>query len=402
MPASENTTRSERDVPVLLCYGFRPFFLLAGIVAIVPVIAVAWLFAGGDIPFAGSNPYAWHAHEMLFGFVSAAIAGFLLTAVPSWTGTKPLSGLPLLGLVILWVLGRAAALPLPDPLAALLVLPALAFFPALAAAIAVPLIKSGNKRNLPFIVFLALLFLADAALQMERLGWLTPVPFNATLLGINTVMLMIVIVGGRIVPAFTRSALAQLRRPVPVAPAPWLDVTAVFAAAAVVVADLLAPTSRTAGILAAATAALLAARLARWYGWRTLRVPLLWVLHVGYAWLVVALALKASWLLGGAVWAINWMHALTAGAFATMILAVTTRAALGHTGRPLVASRATALAYLMVTAAAALRVWGPPLSPTLSHLMIGASALLWTSAFSIYLFRYAPMLARPRVDGRPG
>jgi uncharacterized protein involved in response to NO len=401
MPANE-VTRPERHVAVLLRYGFRPFFLLAGIAAIVPVVVVAWVFAGGNIPFTGWNPFAWHAHELLFGFLSAAIAGFLLTAVPSWTGTKPVSGLPLLGLVILWVLGRAAALPLPDPLAVLLVLPALAFFPALAAAIAVPLIKSGKQRNLPFIVFLALLFLADAALQMERLGWLTPVPFDATRLGINTVMLMVVIVGGRIVPAFTRSALAQMGRPAPIEPAPWLDVTAVLAAAAIVVADLIAPAGQASGILAAVTAVLLAARLARWYGWRTLRVPLLWVLHVGYGWLVVALALKASWLLGGAVWGINWMHALTAGAFATMILAVTTRAALGHTGRPLVASHTTTLAYLLVTAAAVLRVWGSPLLPTYSQLMVGLAALLWTAAFSIYLFHYAPMLTRPRVDGRPG
>ncbi len=402
MNSHENRMNFERRLPVVLSYGFRPFFLLAGIAAIVPVVTVAWLVAGGGIPVAGFNPFAWHAREMLFGFVSAAIAGFLLTAVPGWTGTRAVSGLPLLALVILWTLGRAANLPLPDPLVTLFAVPALAFFPALAIAIAIPLIRSGKQRNLPFIVFLALLFVADATLQLERLGWLTSVPFDATLLGINTVMLILVIVAGRVVPSFTRNALAQTQRPAPITLAPRLDLAAALAAAAIIVTDLLAPQSRAAGLLAAVTAALLAVRLARWYGWRTVRVPLVWVLHLGHAWLVVALALKASWLLGSAIWAINWLHALTAGAFATMIVAVTTRAALGHTGRPLVPPRLTTLVYLMVSAAAALRVWGPPLWPMYNHLIIGASAALWTAAFAIYLYLYAPILTRPRVDGRPG
>jgi uncharacterized protein involved in response to NO len=143
-------------------------------------------------------------------------------------------------------------------------------------------------------------------------------------------------------------------------------------------------------------------RLARWHGWRTIDVPLLWVLHLGYAWLVIGLALKALWILAGVPWAMNWMHALTAGAFGTMILAVMTRATLGHTGRPLSASKLTTAAYLLVTAAVALRVLGVPLAGAHYWQTLSLALLLWASAYTLFLAVYAPMLVRPRADGRPG
>lgn len=386
----------------LLAYGFRPFFLLAGVWAVVPMTAVPWALAGHGWPAGATSPFLWHGHEMLLGFVTAAIAGFLLTAVPSWTGGRPVSGAGLAGLVALWLAARLFSAPLAQPPGAVGQVLALAFLPVLAVTVAVPLARAGNVRNLPLLGALALLFAADVAFQGPRFGWFRAPPFDPLRLALNTVLLLVAVIGGRIVPAFTRNALRQLGRAAPVRSLAALDRAAIAAVAAVLVGDLLAQGSTAAALLAGLAAALLACRLALWAGWRTLDTPLLWVLHLGYAWAVVGLSLKSLWLLGGFAWAAQWMHALTAGAFGTMILAVTTRAALGHTGRALVASRATAAAYLLVTAAAALRVWGPWLAPGLLRDVLMAASFAWIAAFGTYLIVFVPVLARPRADGRPG
>jgi uncharacterized protein involved in response to NO len=395
------------DAPVrarftVLCYGFRPFFLLAGLAAIMTMAVLWWSLATGDWAAGSGTPFAWHGHEMLFGFVAAAIAGFLLTAVPSWTGTKAVAGWPLAGLVLIWAAGRVAWAPLPFTPPAIVPAAGLGFFPVLALLVATPLVRSRNYRNLPFLLFLALLFAADWALYARRFEWSAVPPVDGVRLAINGVMLLVVIVGGRIVPAFTRNAMRQMNRACAITPAPRLDAACIAAALAVLLIDLAAPHGAWSGAVAGVTAVLLAARLIRWQGWRVLDVPLLWVLHAGYAWLALALALKAAWLLAGAPWAVNWMHALTAGAFGTMILGVTTRATLGHTARPLEASRLTTAAYVLVTLAAVLRVFGPPLVPALFLPVLWASMLLWITAFALFIVVYGPMLVRPRADGKPG
>lgn len=382
---------------VLLDYGFRPFFLLAGLWAIVPMAVLLGSVSTGAWP-AGAIPlFTWHGHEMIFGFVAAAIAGFLLTAVPSWTGTQRVTGYPLMGLAALWVLGRIAPMPLPEPAAMPIRLLALAFFPALALMLAAPLVRSRNVRNLPFLVFLGLLFLADLLFYGTHAGWFAAPPFDPLRLAVNTVLLMVVIVGGRIVPAFTRNTLHAMQRPVPYS-LPWVHALAIVTAASVLVGDLVAQDSVGSGVLAGLAAVLLGICLSTWQGWRTLDIPLLWVLHAGFAWLIVGLALKAAWLLGGYGWAMNWMHALTAGTFGTMILGVTTRAALGHTGRPLVAPRPIVPAYLLVTAAAVLRVWGTWLVPDRYWQVLTLSVVLWIAAFAAFVLVYTPILLRPRVD----
>ncbi len=387
---------------VLFAYGFRPFFLLAGIWAVVPLATVAWFLHSGTWPADDIALFAWHGHEMIFGFAAAAICGFLLTAVPSWTGTPRVSGMPLAGLVALWIFGRIESFPLAassQPVAELL---AMGLFPALAAVVGIPLVRARNYRNLPFLAFLGALFLADLMFQAPRFDWIEHAPFDALRFGVNVVLLMVVVVGGRIVPAFTRNTLISMGRSAPIASRAWLDRSAIAAAVTVVLADTFAPATQLAGAVAAVAALLLALRLSGWSGRRALDVPLLWVLHLGYAWLVLGLALKALWLLGGFGWAANWLHAITTGAFGTMILGVMTRATLGHTGRNLAISKPIVVAYLLVSLAAALRIWGPWLEPERYWPMLALAVVAWIGAYAIFLLLFGPILLARRVDGRPG
>jgi uncharacterized protein involved in response to NO len=213
---------------------------------------------------------------------------------------------------------------------------------------------------------------------------------------------MIAVVGGRITPAFTRNALAAMRRDVAIRSHPTVDRAAILAVVAVLIGDVLAIDSPVTGWLASIASGLLLLRLARWGGLRALDIPLLWILHLGALWLVFAFALKGLWLLGGFSWAMNWMHAFTAGAFGTMILAVMTRVALGHTGRSLEVSWAVVVSYALVSAAALTRVFGPWLAPNSYTWVLAASIAAWVAAFLIFLARYAPILFMPRIDGRAG
>jgi uncharacterized protein involved in response to NO len=267
----------------------------------------------------------------------------------------------------------------------------------LAGVLAVPLVRTHNYRNLQFLLMLALLTAANVLFLGVQLGWLAPAAFDPLRFAANLVLLMIVVVGGRIIPAFTRNALLKRGLRCTFTPQPWLDRASVTAVAAVIVADVVRPDTALAGGLAALAAVLLAARASRWHAHRTLRTPIVWVLHAGFAWLYVALALKAVWLLVHAPWAANWLHALTAGAFGTMTLAVMTRVALGHTGRELVVARVIVAAYALVIAGAALRVVAPALSAYYLQ-VLAAAGLSWAAAFAMFLVVYAPILVTPRPD----
>ncbi len=382
----------------LFSYGFRPFFLLAAAWAALTVLTLLGGITLGAWPSEALPLARWHGHEMLFGFVAATIAGFLLTAVPAWTGARPVSGLPLVALTILWLVGRVAMSPLPGVQGTPWLLLDAAFFPALAIVLAVPLVRTRNYRNLQFLLMLALLASGDVLFVSAQLGWISPPPFDPLRFAANLVLLLITVVGGRIIPAFTRNALLKSGARCAFAPLPWLDRASIAAVAAVVVADIVRPDSALAGGLAALAAALLTARVTRWHGHRTLTMPIVWVLHAGFGWLCVALALKAVWLLAHAPWAADWLHALTAGAFGTMTLGVMTRVALGHTGRELVVARPIAAAYVLVIGGAALRVVGPTALPAYYAQVLGAAGVLWSAAFAIFLVIYAPMLVAPRPD----
>ncbi|WP_448203092.1 NnrS family protein [Azospirillum sp. sgz302134] len=391
-----------RPTPLIFAYGFRPFFLLSGVAAFALLAGWIAVLVTGVWPDEAIPASSWHAHEMLFAFVSAAVAGFLLTAVPSWTGTKALSGSPLAVLVGLWLAGRVAVLPftgVPLPVAAAI---DLAFFPALGLALAKPLVAAGKLRNTAFLGLLALMTGANLLFHLEWLGLAEDGVQQGELLAIGVVLMMVAVIGGRIVPAFTRNALRAQGIDASVDSLPWLERVALVSTLAMIAADLALPDSVLAGLLALVAAVAHAVRLSRWQPMKTLGQPILWVLHLGYAWVPVALACKAAHLLGGVLADSAWIHALTAGAFSTMILAVMTRATLGHTGRPLVAARPTVAAYLLLTAAAALRVLAPELPGDLSWHALEAAGAAWIAAFALYLWVYAPILLAPRADGRPG
>src|SRR5579883_74838 len=385
----------------LLRYGFRPFFLGAGLAAALLIPWWAASYACG-VPLGTSwPPTLWHAHEMLFGFIGAAVAGFLLTAVPSWTGARGFAGAPLALVSGLWLLARiAVATSRLWPLAAVATLD-LAFLPAIAVLVLPPLLRARN-RNAPLLAVLAALWAADIAFYRGLYHRNDGESLHALIVGIDIVLLLITVIGGRIIPAFTATALKQRGTVGSVRVWPGITQVAVAAMIALALSDLLVPDGMIGGVIAAIAAAAQAMRLAQWQTLRTLRQPIVWVLHLAYVWLPIGLGLKAAALLTGAAAAAFWLHALTIGAVATMIVAVMTRASLGNTGRPLVVDPLIALAYLLLTAAALVRVFGLAVLRIAYPEVILAAALLWTAAFVLFIWIYAPMLLAARVDGRPG
>lgn len=400
MTALPATLRSIRP-PLLVAYGFRPFFLLAGLAGFGLLAGWLGILAHGTWPPGPVAPAAWHAHEMLFAFVAAAVAGFLLTAVPSWTGTQPRHGWPLAGLVGLWLAGRLVLLPgmtVPPAVAAVV---DLAFLPALAVALAGPLVRAGKARNTAFVGLLAVLTGANLLFHLDWLGLVDGGAAAGERLAIGTVLMMVAVVGGRIVPNFTRNALNARGITAPVVTTPWVERAALGATAALLPLDLLLPDAALTGAVALAAGVAHGLRLAGWQGLRTLDQPIVWVLHAAYAWVPVGLLLKAATLLGADVSASAATHALTAGAFSAMILAVMTRATLGHTGRRLEVARPIAAAYGLILLAGALRVMAA-LVPEVGEPLLHGAGTAWLLAFGLYLWVYAPMLLSPRVDGRPG
>lgn len=382
-----------RAMPPILHYGFRPFFFLAALHAGLAVPAWLAAYLGG---FAIGGPFGglhWHAHEMLFGYLAAVVAGFVLTAIPNWTGRLPLSGLPLAALVGLWLAGRAACLLLPDPWLAMAV--DLAFPTALAAAIWREVLAGRNWKNAPVALMITLLGVANAADHLASTGIVDHDLGQHLALAVSAGL--IALIGGRIVPSFTRNWLARDRAASLPAPFGRLDRAALAATAAALAGWVVLPGTAAVGVLLCAAGALLALRLSRWRGLATVREPILLVLHLGYGWLAAALAgLGLATLLPGAVPASAAVHALTAGAVGTMTLAVMTRASLGHTGRAIVADRFVVAMYGMVSAGALLRVAAPFAGDAYLPVLAGGGAL-WAGAFLLFAIRYAPILWSKRA-----
>ena len=382
-------------------YGFRPFFLAAGLYAVVAVAAWAFVLRAGAAPFGALAPMLWHGHEMLYGFIGAAIGGFLLTAVPSWTATRGFAGAPLMLLAALWLAGRiafAAAGLLPFAAIAAL---ELAYLPVLAFLIGRSLLRARN-RNFPMLVIVAVLWGIDAAFLRAAAAGNVGAADLALRAGIGLVLLLVTIIGGRIVPAFTANALRSRGKTADIRSWKPVEAAAIGAMALAVIVDAALPLSAWAGAVAAVAAVAQAVRLSGWRSLRTLDDPIVWVLHAAYAWLPLGLALKAVNHFAGAAWTAHWLHALTIGAAATMILAVMTRASLGHTGRPLAVGRSIALAYGLLLLAALLRVFGPSLLPVSYLGTVEAAALAWIAGYGIFVVVYAPILTLERADGKPG
>lgn len=388
--------RMAESLPILRG-GFRPFFLGSAAWAIGSLaIWLAIFFGLASPPFSG-DPLAWHRHEMLFGFVGAAIAGFSLTAVPNWTGRLPIAGWPLAALFAFWAAGRLLAL-LVGPQSILLIGIDGGFYLLLAALLGREIIQSGN-RNLPVVAIIALFGVADLGDRIAMGGMADTGPRDWRA-GLALVILLIGVIGGRIIPSFTRNWLATngLREALPTQPDAF-DKLVLAATSIALVLWLMLPLSPATGAILLLLAAAHWLRLLRWRGWRCWSNPLLIVLHVGYAWLPIGLFLLAL-----AQFAIvaesSAIHALSAGAMATMILAVMSRASLGHTGRPLSASRTATAACILVTFAAAARVIAA-LWPGDQTSLLMLAGLGWFGGFGLFLFEYGPILCKARVGDGP-
>ncbi len=385
----------------ILAYPFRPFFLIAGVYGVVTIVAwMAQLFGSLTLPV-GWSPIYWHGHEMLFGLVTAAIAGFLLTAICNWTGAPPLQGAGLLVMMLVWVSGRLAMWTASWwPMGVVAVVDML-FLPVLAGYALRVLLRHGNRRNLVLVAMLVVLALTNA---MTHIGFVTG---NLVWLRLgevtafNLVTLLMVIISGRIIPLFTINWLRNNgRKPEDVRSTVAIDSVALISTALLIPIDFFPGFPWLAGSVAAVAAVAHTIRLLGWSGWKASLDPLLWILHLGYAWIVAALALK-SIAAFGLVPPSAWNHALGVGGIGTLILGIMTRVALGHTGRALHLPRFAIAIYVTISLAAATRVAAALLLVEFRiGLLIAATA--WSLAFAIFVIIYWPILSRPRVDGRPG
>lgn len=395
------STVPRRPAFALFAYGFRPFFLLSGWYAVAGIAVWLLLVRSGASPLAAMPPQFWHGHEMLFGFVGATIAGFMLTAVPSWTGSRGFAGIPLMALTATWILGRLAFAMADRIPVALLTLAELSFLPGLLLLIAPPLLRTLN-RNSPLLLVLAAFWLLDAAFMWAVLNEDAGLARQVLLVALDIVLLMITVIGGRVVPAFTANALKARGLVASPVARRGVERLAIGSMAAIAAADLSGiPEHFTAPI--AGVAAL--AHFVRAAGWKTrytLRDPIVWVLHAAYLWLPVGLALRALHATGGSELTTHWLHALGTGAAATMILAVMTRAALGHTGRALRVAQPIVWSYGLLILAALIRVFGPAVLPLAYMSTITLASACWIASFLLFVLVYTPILLRPRADGRPG
>lgn len=382
-------------------YGFRPFFLLAGIYAVVAMATWLWMFTRGVVASDVIVPQFWHGHEMIFGFFTAAIAGFLLTAVPSWTGRSGFAGIPLMLLTLAWLSGRIAFAMAGVLPWSVIVAVELAFLPALMVVVGPSLLRT-ISRNTPLLFVLFILWIADAVFLYGLWKGDAILVTAALRGGLGIVLVLVTMIGGRIVPAFTVNALKSRGLAVNMRNNRVVEYLVIPAMLAYAISDVVDPFGRYTAVIAALAASLQLWRLSRWHGLKTGTQPIVWILHVAYLWLPVGLFLKAIYIFAGAAWAVHWLHALGAGAAATMILAVMTRASLGHTGRALVVPKAIAVAYGLLVASVAVRVFGFSLTPLGYQTTIFVAGALWLVSFSIYVLVYTPILLGPRADGRPG
>ncbi|MCP8938056.1 NnrS family protein [Alsobacter sp. SYSU M60028] len=379
--------------PDILSYGFRPFFLLASLFAGAAILV--WLpafFGEIEIPTA-FNPRDWHVHEMLYGFLPAVVTGFLLTAIPNWTGRLPLQGRPLLLLVLAWSAGRLAVFASAWIGAGVAAAVDLSFLALVLAAAGREIVAGRNWRNLRVLAIVSVMLVGNAVFHWEA-AWHSAAEYGVRI-GLAGALLLIILVGGRVVPSFTRNWLAREnpgRMPVAFN---RLDAAALIVAGVALLAWIVAPEAAATGVLLSVAAILQAVRLARWAGDRTWRDRLVLILHVAYAFIPLGFALEAAAAFG-VVPASAGIHAWTAGAFGSMTLAIMSRASLGHTGRALVASLPVQIVYGLLVLGAVARVCAA-LRPDWSVALLHVAALSWSAAFLGFAGAYWKVFTGPRI-----
>lgn len=392
IPLEEPTTR--RIPPgtfSLFALGFRPFYLLAAVLAVVAIpVWVFALYGAISTPIAGM---LWHAHEMLFGFAAAVIIGFLFTAGRNWTGLDTPSGGQLAGLAGLWLAGRVAMLSGGGLWVALI---DIAFLPIAAAALLRVLIKAKSWRNYFVGILPGLLAASNVLFHLALHGVIPADPMMGMHLALGLIVVLETVIGGRVIPMFTANSIRGIKQ--------WRNARFDLSAG-LVTGIALALWATNADVWAGAVSLLAAIlQLVRWGGWNpwaTRKTPLLWILHLSYLWIPLGLLLLAAsqW---GLVPRSAGVHALAIGATGGLIIGMMTRTALGHTGRMLVAGRTETIAYALVQLAAVLRVLTVAFIPAAGMLGIHLAATAWVLAFALYLWRYAPFLLYARVDGKAG
>ena len=383
----------------LFALGFRPFFLAAAVFAVVYMgLWVTTLHGTIQAPV-GLASAAWHGHEMLFGYAVAVIAGFLLTATQKWTSIPMPKGGPLAALFALWLAGRLVPF-LPGMPYAVGAIVDLLFLPVLLAAVLRPVLRARQARNYAFSIMLLGMTVANILFHAAPLGYGPAYSLIGLSLALYLVVLMIVVMGGRVIPYFTERRVGFTARKWQAVE--WLAPATTVAVMATVFAtrlwnignDLLVPLAATAAIVHAI-------RLAGWQDKRLWEVPLLWVLHLGYGWIVTGFALDAL-AAAGLVSPFLAMHAYVTGGIGVLTLGMMSRVALGHTGRPLEVPRIMPWAFAAMNLSAAVRVFGPMLAPAQTPLLYQLGGAIWMAAFAAFAVIYAPMLWRPRADGKPG
>ncbi len=375
--------------------GFRPFFLVAGLSAVL--LLGLWLFIWQGVITAPAyyGPINWHAHEMLFGYTAAVIAGFLLTAVRNWSGMATATHGSLAALVALWLAGRIIPF-IPDVPERLIAVVDISFLPILALSLLKPLWKSGNRANLAILVILLIMSLANGMMHIDHLGATSGWSATGIQLMVNVILFLILMIAGRVMPFFTEAALPGTkclsRR--------WIEFASIGSLILLIVVDLVG-LKEAAAIVAVLVAIIQATRLSGWFHSGAFRIPVLLVLYGGYAWLIAGLLLKS---LAGfnLVSSSAAVHAFTVGTLGLFTLGRMARVSLGHTGRAMRTVRATNLAFLLVGLAALSRSVMPILLPTYYSAWIQLAGSLWIVGFGIFVWIYAPILLRGRVDGKPG
>lgn len=380
----------------LFASGFRPFFLLAAGYALVGVPLWVAILAGalsGRVP---ENPLDWHAHEMVFGYTGAVLAGFLLTAIRKWTQQPTLDGWRLGALCLVWSSARVAPFVTSVPAATGALLD-LAFWILLLAACARPILRAGNRRNYGFIGLLTAFALAASCSHANRLGYVHGEFWSVRSLGVDLVAIAIVVMTGRIVPSFTRNAT----RAADISETPTYDRVAIIASVFVALLDALSAPSGLSAVPAAVAGAAVLGRARHWGPKHTSSDPLLWSLHLAHASLGAGLLLRGLTPWVGLPPSIA-LHAITAGGIGLATLSMMIRVTLGHTGRMLQVPASIGAALALLSAAALLRVLGPLLAPSHLTVALTLAGILWSAAFAGYLLRYGRALVAPRVDGVPG
>jgi len=374
--------------------GFRPFYLLAGFFAAFSVLGWIAQFAG----WLGSRVYLgdprWHAHEMIFGYAFAVLVGFLFTAARNWTNRPTPTGMPLAAIALLWLAGRVLVLtPWPFLSAAA----DTAFAIAATAGLAVPLVASRNRRNYFFMPLLLGLGAANFAFHLAMAG-VIDIPVQRGLqAGLDLILFVVAVMAGRVIPMFTANAVPGTNA----VRLPWLERTVLGGTLALLAVDALGLPPVVIAVIAAIAGVAHAVRLVLWKPWVTAGRPILWILHLSYAWIAVHLGLRVFAVLG-AVSPSLATHALTIGAIGGITLGMMTRTSRGHTGRALQTTPYETAAYVLVQLAAAVRVFLPMLDAQLQLAAIIVSGILWSTAFALFTVTYWPILTRPRIDDKPG